>query len=42
MAELLVMAETRTDFTEDDIKARNETIINTFLDFLRKNGLERG
>lgn len=40
MAELLGMAETRTDFTEADIKARNETIINTFLDFLRKNGLE--
>lgn len=41
IAELLNIANTRTDFAEADIKARNEQIINTFLDFLRANGLER-
>ena len=39
--ELLELADTKTDFTEADIKARNEAIISAFLDFLRENGLER-
>ena len=39
--ELLKMADVKTDFTEADIKERNESIISAFLDFLRKNGLER-
>ena len=41
IVELLKMADERTDFTEKDIKARNETIINAFLDYLRENDLER-
>ncbi len=41
IVELLKLADTKTDFTETDIKTRNEAIISTFLDFLRENGLER-
>lgn len=41
VVELLRLAETKTDFTEADIKNRNSQIIDAFLDFLRKNGLER-
>ena len=41
IVELLKMADERADFTEEDIKMRNETIINAFLDYLRDNNLER-
>ena len=41
IVELLNLADTKTDFTEADIKIRNEAIISVFLDFLRENGLER-
>ena len=41
IVELLNLADTKTDFTEADIKIRNEAIISAFLDFLRENGLER-
>lgn len=40
VAELLKLAELKTDFTEVDIKNRNQTIIEAFLEFLRKNNLE--
>ena len=39
--ELVQFAETKTDFTEKDIKERNEAIINAFLSFLKANGLSR-
>ena len=39
--ELLTLANTKTDFTETDIKARNRAIISAFLDYLRENDLER-
>ena len=41
VVELLHLAETQTDFTEADIKSMNSQIIDAFLEFLRKNGLER-
>ena len=31
----------RTDFVEDDIIERNEMIINTFMDYLKENNLEK-
>lgn len=37
--ELIELAKTATDFTEDDIKARNTKIMDAFLEFLRKNAL---
>lgn len=37
--ELIELANTATDFTEDDIKARNNKIMDAFLEFLRKNAL---
>ena len=39
--ELVQFAETKSDFTEKDIKERNEAIINAFLSFLKDNGLSR-
>ena len=39
--ELIEMAETKSDFIEADISARNEQIITAFLDYLRENELER-
>ena len=39
--ELLHLADSKTDFTEVDIKSRNEAIITAFLDFLKKNNLCR-
>jgi len=39
IAELLEIADGKTDFTEEDILARNESIINGFLDYLGENGL---
>lgn len=39
--ELLDMAANKNDFTEADIKERNSMIINSFLEYLRQNGLER-
>ena len=41
VVELLELADTKTDFTEDDIKNRNTTIIDAFLKYVRGNGLER-
>lgn len=41
IAELLEMAETKTDYTENDILERNASITNAFIDYLRQNGLER-
>ena len=41
IVELLHMADSMTDFTEKDIKNRNEAIITAFLAFLRANNLER-
>ena len=37
--ELTSLASTNSDFTEQDIKARNEAIINGFIDYLAKNDL---
>lgn len=37
--ELVELANTATDFTEDDIKARNTKIMDAFLEFLRSNAL---
>ena len=39
--ELVQLADVKTDFTEEDIKARNVSIISAFLNFLRENDLER-
>lgn len=39
--ELLRMADNLSDFTEENILARNERIIEAFLDYLRFNGLVR-
>ena len=39
IAELLELADGKNDFTEEDILARNESIINGFLDYLGENGL---
>lgn len=39
--ELVRFAESKADFTEKDIKERNEAIINAFLSFLKDNGLNR-
>ena len=39
--ELVSFAMTKEDFTERDIKERNELIINAFLSFLKENGLNR-
>ena len=39
--ELVQFAETKADYTERDIKERNELIINAFLSFLKENGLNR-
>ncbi len=39
VVELLKLAETMPDFTEDDILARNNRIFNTFIDYLRGNNL---
>lgn len=41
IVELLMMATTKSDFTEADIMVRNETIISAFLGFLKANDLER-
>lgn len=41
ISELLNLADSKTDFTEADIKNRNQTIIEAFLTFLKNNGLER-
>ena len=41
VVELLELADTKTDFTEDDIKNRNTSIIDAFLEYVRSNGLER-
>ena len=41
ISELIQMANTILDFTETDIIIRNEAIISSFLDYLRKNGLAR-
>ncbi|MBO7363804.1 MAG: DUF1524 domain-containing protein, partial [Lachnospiraceae bacterium] len=40
VVELLKLADTQTDFTESDIKERNTLIIDTFLEYVRTNGLE--
>jgi len=37
--ELLYFASNKTDFTEDDIKERNETIIEGFINYLKTNNL---
>ena len=37
--ELTQLAQTKDDFTEKDIKARNQQMIDTFLEFLRDNEL---
>ena len=37
--ELLHFASNKTDFTEDDIKERNETIIEGFINYLKTNNL---
>lgn len=39
--ELIELANTATDFSEDDIKARNAEIMNAFLDFLCQNTLTK-
>lgn len=39
--ELRGLAESKFDFTEEDILARNEKIFSTFIDFLSKNNLLR-
>jgi hypothetical protein len=39
--ELVSFAMTKEDFTERDIKERNELIINAFVSFLKENGLNR-
>ena len=39
--ELLELANTNSDFTEKDIKDRNKTIIEAFLDYVKDNGLEQ-
>lgn len=39
--ELVQFAVTKDDFTEKDIKQRNELIIDAFLSFLKENGLNR-
>ncbi len=41
VVELLELADKKTDFTESDIKERNEQIITAFLEYLRSNTLER-
>ena len=41
VVELIQLADVKTDFTEEDIKERNEAIISAFLNFLRENKLER-
>lgn len=41
VVELLHMADSMTDFTEKDIKNRNEAIITAFLAFLKANNLAR-
>ena len=37
--ELVSLAQTATDFTENDIEARSQKIQETFLDFLKDNNL---
>lgn len=39
--ELIELANTATDFTEDDIKVRNTKIIDAFLEFLSNNALTK-
>ena len=39
--ELRNIAETKSDFTEDDILTRNEKIFDTFIDYLAQNNLLR-
>lgn len=39
--ELCSELSVNVDFTEDDIQNRNNTIIDTFVDFLRQNGLTK-
>lgn len=38
-AELLDLSSTQTDFTEINIDNRNTTILDTFIDFIKQNGL---
>ena len=38
-AELLDLSSTHTDFTEINIDNRNTTILDTFIDFIKQNGL---
>lgn len=37
--ELVEIADTKNDYTESDILARNESIMNGFLEYLKQNGL---
>ena len=39
--ELRTLATTKTDFTEDDIVIRNESIFDAFVEFLAQNNLLR-
>lgn len=41
IVELLELANSRTDFTESDIKERNNKIMDTFIDYLKENGLTK-
>jgi len=39
ISELIQLANTKTDFTEEDIIERNEKIVNEFINFLKQKKL---
>lgn len=39
--ELVNLANTKSDYTEIDINNRDENIIDTFIDYLKKNNLTK-
>lgn len=39
ISELIQLANTKTDFTEEDIIERNEKIVNEFINFLKQKNL---
>ena len=41
IVELLELANSKTDFTESDIKERNNKIMDAFIDYLKENGLTK-